>query len=146
MNTVTRSQAGLAFWAFVTFALGCCFTLQSIAFISSSDKAVGTVQSCYMQSSGRYIHFVKSIAFVTTGGQQETFSTSDGGSMEVGSQVPVRYMPNDPTNARLDTFESWFGTPALLFICSIGMSFFALRRQSNAPTPGMSVFRPSSDY
>ncbi|MBL9119579.1 MAG: DUF3592 domain-containing protein [Phycisphaerae bacterium] len=88
------------------------------------DNAVatsGTVTELDRRRSRKSTTYAEHVRFTDAAGAEHEFISglSTSHPYSVGAVVPVRYDPNDPTSASIDTaFRNWF-VPGLIFVMAL---------------------------
>jgi hypothetical protein len=107
--------------AFLALALGAALLaaagymgLQVKQLIAVAAKAEGTVVDFERRSSKGGTSYAPVFAFTAADGATRRFTTSGSGDYKKGESVEVLYDPQNPEDARLNTFmELWFGSLAV---------------------------------
>jgi hypothetical protein len=98
------------------------FLLYKIGWLIRSEKVIGTMSFVGKSYTGQLSH-VYSVIWFMNGKDTIWFNGMDEILYEKGERVPVRFIPSDPSSARIDTFSSiWAdvlgfgGVPALMLL------------------------------
>jgi hypothetical protein len=97
----------------VPMAIGVFIQWNTLTFLPGTVSTTGTVIRCdtetTINSQGQHTYLFPVVSFQTQSGQHITFeaSESDGSCFE-GNTATVRYHPNDPQDARLNS-NIWLG-------------------------------------
>jgi Protein of unknown function (DUF3592) len=115
---VTQFIEALRNLAIGGFAFGALFWIPAMSFYYGSAVTVGQVVSFVERSTsegGTSFHPV--FSFSDSAGQSYSVTNSLGASppdVSQGQSVPVRYRPQRPSEARIDSFFSRWGVPLLI--------------------------------
>jgi hypothetical protein len=97
------------------------------AFIKQSTTAKGTIVAFAENREGEEVSYFPRIAFNTPSGREVIFESGAGSSSNpgrIGNTVTVRYRPDQPDVAEIDSFVSLWG-PALL-LAFLGVLFLSI--------------------
>ena len=151
---IVFTVAGLAL-----LAIGVISIPGTISFVNRSVVTQGTVVGVESEFAGEGNVYLPTVRFITQDGQSIVFTSSTGEDAylsRIGESVTVRYVPADPTDARIDSFlQLWGGLiiPAVIggvFILWPGGMYNRLRDTSpGSPEPdadrnGESGLRPNA--
>lgn len=112
-----------AIWGVICILVGCGFLASALhiyrlrkKFLADSRFAAGTVVEVRVQGVGRNAVSVPIFEFYTADGRPQRAESLMGSGFqgfEVGEAVTVRYDPNDPSRAEIDSFAMLWGLALL---------------------------------
>lgn len=121
----------------VVFAIvGGIFTWNTLRFLPGTVSTQGTIVSCVESNDAEGSNGCQPIvSFQTSSGQHMTFQSSvNSTAFAQGDAVAVRYHPNDPGNARIDSWWVTWLLPSIftgigLLLLLIGLAALLQRRR-----------------
>ena len=100
--------AGLALLSYGVYSF-----IDTIIFVNRSTTTQGSVVGVEIETIEDSVLYLPTVTFVTKGGRSIVFTSStwEGSKWKgrVGESVTVRYVPSDPTNAKIDSFFQLWG-------------------------------------
>jgi hypothetical protein len=112
-----------AIWGMICILVGCGFTFSALQilrgrkrFLAEASAAAGTVVEVHVRGVGRNAVSVPIFEFHTAEGRLQRAESLLGSGFQgfaVGETVAVRYDPNDPSRAEIDTFAMLWGLAVL---------------------------------
>ena len=121
----------IGFVGLVFAVVGTFFLMDTLRFLPGTITANGTIVQC-KDSGGENSSCQPVVNFTTQSGQQITFNSSfSSSSFNEGEAVTVRYHPNNPHDARIDSFVSTWLFPVIfggLGLIVLLLGFFTLLR------------------
>src|SRR6187551_2989986 len=94
----------------IVCSVGLGMQWDTVTFLAGSSSTTGTILRCDVTTIHALGHptdaYTSVITFQTQTGQTITFEASSNSTCEAGDSVAVRYHPNNPQDARLDS-NTW---------------------------------------
>lgn len=126
-NTVTRIAYLFLAIGLGMFGAAIYWASNTQAFVERAAVAPGKVIDLEGSRSGSSTNYYPVVKFKTKSGQERTFRSSSGSrppSYHVGESVEVVYDETEPSDARIRSFFSLWGGPAI--VGGLGIVFFAI--------------------
>ncbi len=120
-------------WALIVTGLGFLaaggfFITDTIStLVNGTAETEGTVVGEKLKDAGEGVVRLPIVTFVTEDGRSIVFTSKIGSGEDIGESVNVRYDPDGPTNAKIDSFHNLWFIPNLFLVIGGIMTFFGIR-------------------